>query len=55
MKRYIKPNTDIVAVELQQMIAESVGLNSSTEVGNSTDGWQDLGKEQTGGQNLWED
>ena len=34
MKRYIKPNTDIVAIELYQMIAGSPGIDPNTKVDN---------------------
>jgi hypothetical protein len=41
MKKYIKPNTEIYAVELQKMIAESL-QTSNTEITNQS---QFLGKE----------
>ena len=33
MKRYIKPNTDITTVELQQMIAASPGVSDGKGLG----------------------
>ena len=57
MKRYIKPNTELHAVELQQMIAESVKLNNTAPaITNDTTGWTDLGKEGTTSSNsIWDE
>ena len=59
-KTYINPTITTVKVVMHQMIATSVKLDSSTEVGNDTENWTDLGKENNmgntpGSYNIWEE
>lgn len=35
MKKYIKPTTDIILIETQQMIAESLGKDSSDPINDN--------------------
>lgn len=53
MKTYIKPNTEVHKMELLQMIADSVKLDKTTTITNSTDNWTDLSKENNMSNSAW--
>ena len=52
MKKYIKPTTDIIYIETQQMIAESLTLTKDTETPPINDNNEVLSR---GNRGFWDD
>lgn len=56
-KRYLKPETEVVEAELQQMVALSLFLdepaNSSDALGRGMEDFEE--KDNRKGQNIWDD